>query len=470
MSGRKSLVAGGVVVLLVLGAVFFVLSEPKKAEAPDTHGDVVGSKPAEPGAQAPGFQATGPGAQPLVPEGGEPKPVPPVTPKHPTGGDGEPPPVVAVGKVTWAGGKLPDDVDVTLFDVEGSDLDVTTADADGKFELRWGEVLGDGWAVGTDTVNVTVNGQAVALAPDSVGNLPLHVPGEPPVEVNLVLGFAPVISGRVFDRITGEPIEGAEVTAVSTLPAFAMDECYALSEKDGSYSLPLEDVPLRQVVVWCRDDEWQAQMSGPQDLAPVKAAGENLHLDFALEKPQAWRGRVTSAADGLPVPDATITVGNDVSAFSDFFDFEISDEDGTFELELPEVPIESAWVHVSATDFAPVALRGVKPGTDLSITLAPALTLSGTVSVRGSDQPVEGADVQIFFDGETIWGDNALYDEDFTGKDGAFEITLESAPLDAARVKVDAAGFAPFEVKLANLAKAAGPGKQTAKIELQPVE
>jgi hypothetical protein len=469
MSSRNSLVAGGVVVLLVLGAVFFVLNEPKKAEAPDTHGDLVGSKPAEPGAQPPGFQAPGTGAEPLVPAGGEPKPVAPFTPKLPAG-EGEPAPVVAVGKVTWAGGTLPDDVDVSLYDTEGTDLDVTTADKDGKFELRWGEVLGDGWSVGTDTVNVTLNGQVLALAPDTAGNLPLHVPGEPPVEVNLVLGFPPVISGRVFDRITGEPIEGAEITAVSTLPAWSMDECYALSEKDGSYSLPLEDVPLRQVVVWCRDDEWQAQMSGPQDLAPVKTAGENLHLDFALEKPLAWRGRITSAADGLPVPDATITVGNDVAAFSDFFDFEISDEDGQFELELPEVPVESAWVHVSATDFAPVALRGVKPGNDLTITLAPALTLSGTVSVRGSDTPVEGADVQIFFDGETIWGDNALYDEDFSGKDGTFEITLESAPLDAARVKVDATGYAPFEVKLASLAKAAGPGKQTMKVELQPVD
>jgi len=178
------------------------------------------------------------------------------------------------------------------------------------------------------------------------------------------------------------------------------------------------------------------------------------------------------AAAGAQTPKrgGTITVGNDVAAFSDFFDFEISDEDGEFELELPEVPVESAWVHVSATDFAPVALRGVKPGNDLTITLSPALTLSGTVSVRGSNTPVEGADVQVFFDGETIWGDNGLYDEDFSGKDGTFEITLESAPLDAARVKVDAEGYAPFEVKLASLAKAAGPGQQTMKVELQPVD
>jgi hypothetical protein len=456
------------VVLLVVGAVFFVLSEPKKPEVTDT--PVVGTKAAEPAAQPPEFQAPGPEAKSLVPAGAEPKPVASDTRKRMAAGDGAAAPVVAVGKITWAGGTLPEDIDVTLFDVDGTDLDMATADKDGKFELRWAEVLGDGWAVGTDTVNVTVNGQVLALAPDGVGNLPLHVPGEPPVEVNLVLGFAPVISGRVFDKITGAPIEGAEITAVSTLPAFSMDESYTLSEKDGSYSLPLEDTPLRQVVVWCRDDEWQAQMSGPQDLAPVKTVGENLHLDFALEKPLAWSGRITSAADGLPVADATITVGNDVSAFSDFFDFEISDEEGHFELELPEVPIESAWVHVSATDFAPVALRGVKPGNDLAITLSPALTLSGVVSVRGSDQPVEGADVQVYFDGETPDGDNALYDEDFSGKDGTFTITLESAPLDAGRVKVVAAGYVTFEGKLASLARAAGPGKQTAKIELQPVD
>jgi hypothetical protein len=469
MNGRNSLVAGGLVVLLVLGVVFFVLGgEPKKPEAA-TGGEVVGGAAPE-GEQPAGFEGDGTEARDLVPEGGAPPPM--AADLTPGSATGEAPTaaVVAFGKITWVGGTLPEEIDVSLYDSDGTELEFSSTNKEGAYEIRWDEPLGAGWSVGTDTVTVTIAGQPVDLAPDNIGNLPVHLPGEAPIEANLTIGYLPTIAGRVFDRTTGEPIEGAEISAVSTLQAWAMDECYALSEEDGSYTLELEDLPLRSLIVWCRNDEWQAQMSGPQDLAPAASPGDVLRLDFPMDRPVAWRGRITSAVDGLPVEGATITVGNDVGAFSDYFEFEISDEDGRFELDLPEVPVESAWVHVSQTDFAPVALRAVKPGTDIAIVMGPAVTLAGTVTARGTDKPVEGADVQIFFDGETIWGDNALYDEDFSSVAGTFEMTLESAPLDAARVRVDADGFAPFETKLQGLAQSAGPGKQVVKIELVPVK
>jgi hypothetical protein len=468
MSDKRGLAVGGVVLVLALAVIVYLVSRDSRTpEAVPATGEVVAASPAEPEKPA-GFQEpVDKEAERLLPAGGDAHP----TPVGDVGrlaadGAGEPP-LVARGHVTWAGGALPEDIDVVLYDADGSDLDLTTADKDGAYELRWDEPLASGWSVGTDTVMLTVNKQLVSLAPDNVGDLPLHLPGEPPVLADLVLGLPPVIIGRVTDRATGAAIEGAEITAVSAQRAWALDECFELSEEDGSYLLELEDLPLRQLIVWCRVDEWQAQMVGPQDIAFAAAPGEGLRIDFALDRPVAWRGHITSALDGLPVADATITIGNDLEAFSDYFDFEISDEQGNFELELADVPVEGAWVHVSASNLAPVALRGVLPGQELQIVMGAPVTLVG--SVVGSDaQPVDGAAVTIAFDGETYWGDNGLYDEDFTDAEGAFDVPLEYAPGDAARLKIEAEGYAPYEAKLSELLTNAGPGTQQVKVTLTP--
>jgi len=466
MSDKRGLMVGGVVLVLALVALVFLISHDARApEAAPATGEVVAANPAEPVPPAVFQEPAGKEAEPLQPTEGDAAP-PPVdgTGRAATdgGGDGS---IVARGHVTFAGGALPEDIDVMLYDADGGDLDLTTAGKDGAFELRWDEPLAQGWSVGTDTVMLTVNNELVSLAPDNMGDLPLHMPGEPPVEVELLLGLPPVVTGRVTDRATGAAIGGAEITAVSTLRAWALDECFDISEEDGTYMLDLEDLPLRQLVIWCRVDEWQAQMVGPQDIAFVTKPGEGLRIDFALDRPVPWRGHIVSAIDGLPVSDATITVGNDLEAFSDYFDFEISDDQGDFELDLPDVPIEGAWLHAAAQDLAPVALRNVRPGEDLQVVLGAPVTLAG--SVVGSDgQPVEGAAVTIAFDGETYWGDNGLYDEAFTDAKGAFDVLLESAPGDAARLKVEAEGYAPYEVRLADVATIAGPGRQDVKVTL----
>lgn len=467
MSEKRGLAVGGAVLVVLIGLLVIFMSRDGGAPAAPQD-DVVAADPAAPAGEPPGFQQPADGqAEELLPAPGDGRPAPIDVGR--AAADVRPePPVVARGHVTWAGGPLPEDIDVMLYDADGTDLELTTAEADGSWELRWDEPLAQGWSVGTDSVLVTIKGTLYSLAPDNVDDLPLHLPGQPPVEVELALGLPPVLTGRVTDRATGAAIEAAEVMAVSAQRAWALDECFDFTEEDGSYLIELEDIPLRQLIVWCRADDWQAQMMGPMDVAFVATPGEGLRVDFALDRPVPWRGRITSALDGLPVADATITVGNDIEAFSDYFDFEISDEEGNFTLDLPDVPVPGAWLHAAAWDLAPVALRDVQPGQDLLIVLGAQITLSGLVTDREA-QPVDSAAVQIFFDGETYWGDNGLYDEAFTEDAGTFEVALESAPGDAARLRIEAEGYAPFEVRLSDVAVAAGSGRMQVKLELTPL-
>ncbi|MFN0006763.1 MAG: carboxypeptidase-like regulatory domain-containing protein [Planctomycetota bacterium] len=375
-------------------------------------------------------------------------------------------PIVARGRVTWAGGTLLGEVDVALYDADGNHLDLATAAQDGTFELRHDEPLARGWSVSADAVMRSDDGSLVALAPDSMGDLPPRSPGDPPVEIALVLGFPPIITGHVFDRVTGAAIESAEIDVGSTQPAWSLETCSALSQEDGSYRLELAGMPLRGLTVWCRVDGWQTQLLGPRDVAFARGPGECLRVDFVLDRPATWRGRVASALDGSPVPGATLTAGHDLDAFSGSSNSGISDEDGRFELQLPEVPIEGVWIHAAAEGFAPVALRGVKPDQDLWIVLDPPIRLAGTVTARGSGRPCEGATVQIAFDGENESCDNGLCDEVITDASGSFEIELESAPGEAARIRVEAPGFVSFEAKLSEIVESAETGKRVASVVL----
>lgn len=375
-------------------------------------------------------------------------------------------PIGARGHVRRVGGALPENVDVILSAAGGGELCRTTAARDGSFELRCDQPLESGWSVRTDLARIAQRGAHAALAPDGRGGLAAHLPGEAPVEIELALGLAPAISGRVFDRATGAAIDSAEIR-VEPAPWFeSREESVAQSQADGSYELELKDMPLRNLLVWCRAGGWQSRRFGPQDIEFARTPGESLRIDFALERPVPWRGRVSGALDGRPVAGATIRVGSDCDVFATFGDSETSDAEGLFELDLPQIPVDAAWVHVSAPGFAPVALRGAKPGEELHIVLGPSVTLSGSVRTPAGE-PIEGASVRIAFDGDASWDEGSVLDSASSDAQGAFEFALQFAPIDAARIRVEADGCLPFEAKLADVIGSAGRGRPVARIELR---
>ncbi|MBK8180414.1 MAG: carboxypeptidase regulatory-like domain-containing protein [Planctomycetes bacterium] len=231
----------------------------------------------------------------------------------------------------------------------------------------------------------------------------------------------------------------------------------------GSFELAVRGLPLRSLSLWCRAEGWQTERAGPFDCRTGGAAG----IDFALERPIPWRGRVVALPDGRPVAGATIRVGNRLGSFSALGGGCESDEGGVFDLPLPSCPIEGAWILVTAPGFAPQALRGAKPGGGLVLALRERLTLEGVVATRDG-QAMEGAAVRVAFDGLSPADDAELTDAAESTASGAFTLELASAPLDSATIRVEAEGCVRFEAPLADVVEAAGQNRLRARIRLTP--
>jgi hypothetical protein len=450
--GRGALIGGLVVVLAIAVGVWLMTSERTQPEAAHdgkpTQAEATPDKPA--------FTASDgdKSAAPLTPD------TTPMKPGAVTPGAVEPEemPLVAQGHVSWPAGKLPPGTDVSLYDSEGLELDSQSAADDGSYELRWDEPLLPGWSVGTESLSVKFNGKNVDLAPDNVGPLPLHLPGEPPVKADLVLGMPPTLVGTVHDRLTGTALAGATVSVGSISLPWAQGGDSAMTDEQGNYSLPIGELPLHGLLVWATADEHQAQLVGPQDVAPALQPDGTFRLDFALDAAAPWHGHVISAATGQPVDGATITIGSDYVSLADVTDFEVTDENGEFSLESPDMPATGAWLHVYVDDesYGPAVLRDIAPGQDIMVRLGGPLTLEGTVSF-GKDKPVPLADITVYFDGEPVDGASGLSDTARTDSAGAFSVALQYSPLANAKVRVEAMGAATWEARLQDVAKP-GPG------------
>ena len=460
--GRGAAIGGLVAVLAIAVGVWLMTSDRGSTEKPANHAGSADEKPA--GEPIFSTDEPAPDASPI--DTGKTS-VRPVTPTA-TGGEDDGMPLVAQGTVSWPAGQLPPEVDVALYDSAGDELDSTTTDDKGHYELRWDEPLLAGWSVGTDSVRVKIGDKPVDLTPDNVGPLPMHLPKEPPVEVDLVLGLPPLIVGNVRDRLTGEPLAQAIVNVSSVSRAWALDTGSTLTDDQGNYELEIDSLPLRGLMVWAAADDHVAQLAGPQDVQPATTPDGTVRYDFALDASVMWSGKVIDAHSGLPIPDATITLGSDYAALEDVADFEMTDEDGSFALDVPDMPAQGAWIHVYTDDdiYGAAFLRNVAPGADLVIRLAGRPTLAGKVLI-GKDKPARLADVTVYFDGEPPDGMNGLADEDRTGADGSFTIPLQYAPLDSAKLRVDALGCAIWEARLADVVHGGG---DELNVEIQLVE
>ncbi len=454
--GRRGVSMGVIVAVLVVGGLaWFVFRGPGAGEtsgAPANRTAMTSPTPEQP--QPPTISVPdAPPPQPLVPPvqpGGEGVGV--------AAGAGRPAvaedPVVAHGRVVWPGGGLPEEVDVTLYDKDGVDLEYTSTDAKGEFALRHGETLADGWSVGTDEVTLVEGAARQSLTPAVAGDLPEHRPGEPPVELELVIGFAPVLAGRVIDKVTGRPLPMADVGVSSLLPAHELDDIEAITGDDGRYELPVEGLPLQRVIAWCRCDGYQAVLVGPMDLVAAGHHGDVTEMNFELEAEASLRGRVVDAATGFPVVDATVNLGSRYPTFADASDWEITNEDGSFEISVPEIPADGAWLLVTDEgEYAPAAVFCDGTWNIPEIRLGRPVTLAGRVT-NASGAAVPGAGVRVGFDGDTRELDQGLYDETFADDEGAFELALEVVPVGSGLLHVSSGSYLDFDAPLAGIAHA----------------
>lgn len=381
--------------------------------------------------------------------------------------------LVARGRVTFAGSALAGALDVLLHDADGRVLDVAATDARGAFELRAASPLETGWSVRTDDVLVAADGARRALAPDATTELAEHALDDAPVVLELDVRAPIELSGRVVDAETGAPIDAASVCARTDRTGFEALELSTRTGVDGRYRLALEGLPARGLLV-----EVRAEGRRPRVLGPIEAAEperglvdrrstSGVHvLDVELARPLAWRGTVVSARDGRAVRGAIVTIGSGLERLDAAPSVDSVDDDGRFEFAADDVPVEGAWLHATAPGFAPVVLRAPQAGAELRIALEPPIVLSGSVRARGSDTPIAGATVHVAFEGDAERGGGTLADEVRTSADGAFELVLESAPFDAARIEVEGPEHAAFVARLADLVEFDAGRRAFVRVEL----
>lgn len=375
-------------------------------------------------------------------------------------------PVVARGNVTWPAGFGVDSVEVLLFDDDGFMVDFAITGAGGAYELRCEDPLLAGWSIGTEEQLVHWSGEETFLLPAICAELPMHLPGQPPVQCDLRMGFAPTLAGRVDSSADGRPIEGAEVFAASMLRPWVTSEVSTLTEADGSYLLPLDDLPGQGVIVWFLADDHQALMVGPMNLIPTSVPGVMVRVDATLDVEKALRGRVLDAGSDEPLPGVMVTVGSSYSALTRAGDWDVTGDDGEFALDTTMLPADGSWLLAAADGYGPAVLFPDNPASTHVIRLGPIQTVYGIVLDSISGQPIDEADVMIVFVGDTWELDHGLYDEEFSGADGRFEILLETVPVHAARVRVRCDGYVPLSAPLEQVATQASGGAWNAVLEL----
>lgn len=74
--------------------------------------------------------------------------------------------------------------------------------------------------------------------------------------------------------------------------------------------------------------------------------------------------------------------------------------------------------------------------------------------------------MHVAFEGDAERGGGTLADEVRTSADGAFELVLESAPFDAARIEVEGPEHAAFVARLADLVELDAGRRAFVRVEL----
>jgi len=260
------------------------------------------------------------------------------------------------------------------------------------------------------------------------------------------------IEGRVVSAADGKPVADATVEIRSLLPMYEDDWDDADTDDNGFYRIEeIEDLPRDGFDVWV-DSAGHAPMvksglSVPED-------GDVLRVDFELWPSLIIRGVIVSATDRSPIEDAEIAATSKDPEFVDDGEEELSDEDGSFELELDAVPYDGLFVLISAEEHSAVEIGNLPRPSPTGVIDLGEIQLPNMVRLRGmvvnkqNGQPVKSGDITIYAVGAPEREDGDYTDSEFIDSLGHFQIDLEYTPPGSAEAYVEAEGFFPLRTKL----------------------
>ena len=204
-----------------------------------------------------------------------------------------------------------------------------------------------------------------------------------------------VISGRVFDFLSGEGVAGVTVTAAfGRGQAGAEEEVSAESDADGNYVLTglKGSAGTRYSLDRTAPAEYQKKGAFEHQTVTLNAQGEAVNIDFPLKKGISLAGLVVDAAN-RPVDQAKVWLGGGMGTYIN--ESVITAPDGTFEFAQLPFTQGLALVAEKGEDLASEPMEiTLQDGsvTDAVLQLQQVAIVSGTI-VDGSDKPLPGLNV-----------------------------------------------------------------------------
>lgn len=260
------------------------------------------------------------------------------------------------------------------------------------------------------------------------------------------------IEGRVVSRRDGRPIEGADVEIRSRHPAFEEEWDDAETDESGYFVIEeIEDLPRTGIDLLVDSvDHAPAVMT---DLS-VPEGSDVLTVEFRLWPRLLVRGRVVDP-HGKPVEDAEVSLLSHDPEYADDPEDDLTDEDGTFELEIDTMPYEGLYLLAAAEGASGVKVDPLPAPSAEGVVDVGDLRLGEPVVVRGSvvdarsGAPIPDADVTIYPAGVEEGEDGDFIDGEIADDTGRFEAEVVYTPRDAAMIYVEADGYFPKRMPLA---------------------
>lgn len=192
-------------------------------------------------------------------------------------------------------------------------------------------------------------------------------------------------------------------------------------------------------------DRWSPPVGGPLPHHPKGAAPVEVNLTIAPAP--TLRGRVLDLSTGAPLHGAIVAACTNFAPWRDMPEETDTDESGNFELQFQDLPLGEVivWVKADEHQATMVGPLTLLPGESrvIPFSLKAPVMAPGRVLDETSGKPISGAEVIL------LGKDFALSQErptEITGPDGAFELDCSEMPLERARLRIRATGYAPAEL------------------------
>ncbi len=252
---------------------------------------------------------------------------------------------------------------------------------------------------GTYTVTTTAEG----YVDTEVDNVAVTA-GVETTGINILIGLSGIITGKVTDAATGNPLQGIFVTAENATGADQVGD-YAITDSSGNYRMDT-NLPTGTYNITADD------FSGPHIIqtatgVSVTAGATTANENFALPKSAVITGTVTDSVSGQPISGVLVeAVSSDnlygASATTNSLgQYTLNNNLGTDSYNISALFPTN---HLSGGAATLVAATAGQTTSGVNFALAPSGIISGKVTNSNGGAPIAGVSVEASSDSGAYFG------------------------------------------------------------------